>query len=94
MSKVIILHRSDNVGTAVAELSPGDRVETDGSIVTASEPIPFGHKIALTAIKAGEVVLKYGESIGLARGDIAQGGCVHTHNVDSQRGRGDLGDRA
>lgn len=91
MSNVIILHPSDNVGTAVADLATGDRVDVGGTPVTVSEAVPFGHKVALTPIKAGETILKYGELIGLALVDVAQGGCVHVHNVESQRGRGDLG---
>jgi hypothetical protein len=58
--------------------------------VTARGDVPFGHKIALRAIKVGEPVRKYGEAIGLATTDIAAGDHIHTHNVDSQRGRGDL----
>lgn len=94
MSNVIILHPSDNVGTAVADLATGDRVDVGGTLVAVSEAVPFGHKVALTPIKAGETILKYGESIGLALVEIRQGGCVHVHNVESQRGRGDLGDQA
>jgi altronate dehydratase small subunit len=94
MSNVIILHRSDNVGTAVADLASGDLIDATLGPVTVCEAVPFGHKVALSAIKAGETILKYGESIGLALVDIPQGGCVHVHNVESQRGRGDLGVQA
>lgn len=94
MSNVIILHPSDNVGTAVADLASGDLIAAAAGPVTVCEAVPFGHKVALSAIKAGETILKYGESIGLALVDIAQGGCVHVHNVESQRGRGDLGVQA
>ena len=54
------------------------------------EPIAPGHKIALTAIATGEPVIKYGSPIGTASHDIAPGTHVHTHNVASSRGRGDL----
>ena len=40
-----------------------------------------GHKYALRAIKAGENVIKYGQPIGHATSDIAEGEHVHTHNV-------------
>ncbi len=40
-----------------------------------------GHKIALTDIKAGEDVIKYGYPIGHAVCDIKAGEHVHTHNI-------------
>ena len=88
---------TDNVATALVELAPGTLVRLvriDGTIVevtvSSTVTIPFGHKVALRAIPAGTQVLKYGEAIGLANVDIPAGAHVHTHNVDSQRGRGDL----
>ncbi len=92
MKKVITLHDADNVATAVADISAGETIEFGGGSVVTKEPIPFGHKVALTAIASGAPILKYGENIGLALGDIAAGMCVHVHNVDSQRGRGDRGE--
>ena len=93
MAKVILLDETDNVGTAIVDIAPGESVEAGGLSVVATETIPFGHKVALTPIADGAIILKYGESIGLAKGDIAAGECVHIHNVDSQRGRGDRGSK-
>ncbi|HET7219932.1 MAG TPA: SAF domain-containing protein, partial [Vicinamibacterales bacterium] len=45
---------------------------------------------ALRAIHRGEAVVKYGSPIGLATMEIAAGAHVHTHNLASTRGRGDL----
>ncbi|MPN58021.1 Galactarate dehydratase (L-threo-forming) [bioreactor metagenome] len=56
----------------------------------ASMSVPYGHKIAVRDIKAGEDILKYGEVIGRATDDIQKGAHVHVHNVESLRGRGDL----
>ena len=81
---------ADNVATALRELQPGDLVELEDVQVTVTAHVPFGHKVALRSIAANEPVLKYGEAIGLAAGVIAAGDHVHTHNVESQRGRGDL----
>lgn len=94
MAKVIILDDTDNVATAIVDIAKGETVAAGAHSVTAAEDIPFGHKIALTALKHGATILKYGESIGLAEGDIAEGACVHVHNTDSQRGRGDKGAKA
>ena len=63
----MIIHKKDNVGVCLEE----------------NESIPAGHKYALRAIKTGEYVIKYGEIIGKATQDIAQGEWVHTHNVKS-----------
>jgi altronate hydrolase len=40
-----------------------------------------GHKYALTDIKKGENIIKYGNPIGHATEDIKKGEHVHTHNV-------------
>jgi hypothetical protein len=87
---VIVISDADNVATALEALEPGQILAVAGS-VTVGEPIPRGHKIALRPIAAGSEVLKYGSSIGRATADIATGAHVHTHNVSSARGRGDLG---
>lgn len=58
--------------------------------VFVHEAIPYGHKVALCAIRKGEPVIKYGESIGAASADIARGDYVHVHNMEAMRGRGDL----
>lgn len=50
--------------------------------------IPAGHKRALVAIKKGEPIIKYGNAIGFATADIAEGEWVHTHNLKT--GLGDL----
>lgn len=93
MSNAIILDATDNVATAIVDIAQGETVQAQGRSVTTTEVIPFGHKVALCPLADGAVILKYGESIGLALGAIAEGACVHVHNVDSQRGRGDRGDK-
>ena len=61
--------------------------------IVAQDDIAYGHKIALMDITSGDTVLKYGLSIGSASCDIKAGDHVHTHNVESNRGRGDLAER-
>ena len=63
----MIINEKDNVG-----------VSLDGT-----DAIPAGHKYARQAIKTGEYIIKYGEIIGRATQDIAEGEWVHTHNVKS-----------
>ena len=65
-------------------------VVSGGTSVTVVEPIAPGHKVALTDIAVGQPVIKYGSPIGTASAAIAAGAHVHTHNVASSRGRGDI----
>jgi len=51
--------------------------------ITAKDPIPAGHKIALKNITAKENIIKYACPIGHAVCDIPAGSHVHTHNVKS-----------
>lgn len=95
MKKVFVIDANDNVGTAVVEpIQKGDEVGTNGRItdvvVTARADIAYGHKIALGDIAKGDTIMKYGLSIGSATEDIKAGDHVHIHNVESNRGRGDL----
>jgi altronate hydrolase len=85
-----MISADDNVATALEAIEPGQLVRVEGAEVTAIDSIPRGHKIALQAIPAGARVIKYGSPIGTASVAIAAGAHVHTHNVASARGRGDL----
>lgn len=80
----------DNVITAIDDLEAGETIPYDGGTVELVDDVPFGHKIALMSIESGMSVVKYGEPIGEATESIQAGEWVHTHNVESTRGRGDL----
>jgi len=90
MTAAIVISAEDNVATALEPIERGQTIQTGGATVTAAEAIPRGHKIALRAIAVGDRVIKYGSPIGTATHDIEPGAHVHTHNVASSRGRGDL----
>ena len=94
MNPVIVISTGDNVATALEGLEPGRVLAAKGASVTVCERIPRGHKIALVAIPAGGAVIKYGSPIGAATSDIPPGAHVHTHNLSSARGRGDLASAA
>lgn len=79
MGNYIKIHKNDTVAVALKDLKKG---ETHAGI-TLPEDIPRGHKFALTFIKAGEAVIKYGASIGRATRDILPGERVHTRNLAS-----------
>jgi altronate dehydratase len=90
VKSVLVISDRDNVATALVALEAGARLELQGRPVIVRDPIPAGHKVAIAAIAAGEPVIKYGSPIGVASADIEPGTHVHTHNVASNRGRGDL----
>jgi altronate hydrolase len=90
MKPLLIISESDNVATALEVLAAGREVDVRGRPLVVRQSIPSGHKIALRAIAAGEVVIKYGSPIGTATLPIAAGEHVHVHNLASARGRGDL----
>lgn len=82
----------DNVGVVVVEgLRAGTDMlgvltENDTTIrVKAGHDIPIGHKVALTDLKEGDTVIKYGEDIGKVVGDAEKGAHVHTHNLKTKR---------
>jgi altronate dehydratase small subunit len=90
---VLVFSKKDNVGTAAAELHPGDSFQVSGRTgqeLKAQEEIPFGFKVALSDIPAGSNVVKYGEVIGRSTCPIRAGEMVHIHNIEGIRGRGDL----
>lgn len=91
MKAVLVISERDNVATALQVLEAGQTLSLGATTVAVLEPVPSGHKVAIRAIGQGQEVIKYGSPIGLATTPIAAGAHVHTHNVASTRGRGDLG---
>ena len=91
--KAVMMSGRDNVATALEEIPAGGRVSVrkgeEQLGVEIKEHIPFGHKFAMEPIAAGTKVMKYGQVIGAASQDIEPARHVHTHNVESLRGRGD-----
>jgi altronate dehydratase len=90
MKPALMISDRDNVATALETLEPGRSIEIGGRTIVVRESIPSGHKLALIAIAEGGAVLKYGSAIGTATAAISPGMHVHTHNLASSRGRGDL----
>ncbi|MGI9409670.1 MAG: UxaA family hydrolase [Hyphomicrobiaceae bacterium] len=93
MDKAVVMKSADNVATCLTNLPAGatEKVTIDEAQTTIQirNNIPFGHKIALVDIGAGDPIIKYAEVIGVASRSIAKGEHVHVHNVESIRARGD-----
>ncbi|MGD2015712.1 MAG: UxaA family hydrolase [Desulfobacterales bacterium] len=91
----IAIKEQDNVATAIKDIPAGHEavvgIGEQVIIVLVTEDIAYGHKFALRAIEKGEAVLKYSCVIGRATCDITPGQHAHVHNMESLRGRGDLG---
>ncbi len=91
----IQLASSDNVATMLSAAAAGQQVAVNARgarlQIQAREQVPFGFKIAVSDIAAGDQVYKYGASIGQATADIAVGALVHIHNLAGLRAGGDTG---
>lgn len=85
----LVMNHRDSVATALEDLDAGRTLADDEWDVTISDEIPFGHKFALESIDRGDEIYKYGAVIGRATADVPSGSWVHTHNCESERGRGD-----
>ena len=77
MEKFLHIHPADNVAVALADLQTGMVVSTGSVTVVLKEDIPAGHKIALTDLKMGDVVVKYGFPIGALKADRPAGTLIN-----------------
>jgi altronate dehydratase small subunit len=91
--KIWIIAAEDNVGTVVGGEGAASQtlpmIGAGKGAIELKSPIPHGHKVALTALAAGTEVVKYGVVIGQLVRAVRAGEHVHTHNLESLRGRGD-----
>lgn len=90
--RAIVLDKRDTVAVSLEHIPAGSRVKLiseEDSCLLALEDIPPGHKLALEDLPAGHPILKYGEVIGQSTQPISRGQHVHSHNLESRRGRSD-----
>ncbi|CAA9411866.1 MAG: Altronate dehydratase [uncultured Ramlibacter sp.] len=78
-SPVIRLHPEDNIVITRVDVAIGTRIEGEG--FTSRAQAPAGSKLASRAIRSGEAVRKYGETIGFATTDVPGGGLLHGATV-------------
>jgi altronate hydrolase len=79
--EAIYLHPQDNICVAARTLEVGQAIEAGEHQIKLREGVRLGHKIALTTIREGEPIRKYGQVIGFAAQEIAPGAWVHSHNL-------------
>ena len=80
----IIMNQDDNCATALEDISKDSQIQIRENSIIINYNIPLGHKIALEDIEKGDMVKKYGHTIGFATEDINKGDWIHTHNLTSQ----------
>ena len=88
---VIAMHEADNVAIVVTTggLKTGVQVrkQLNEPAVTLVDAVPQGHKVALVDIEAGQHVLRYNVSIGVAKQKIEAGSWVHERLLDMPSAR-------
>ncbi len=84
-NNVLRVNPVDNVVVAIRDIKEGDSVILDGKeLFKAAQKVEMGHKVALSKIKAGMPVVRYGEAITTASCDIYPGMWVHLHNTRAE----------
>lgn len=82
---MIVLAQGDNVGVATRDIAMGEEArDAKGRVLTAKEPIPQGHKIALEVIDPDADIRRLSVPVGIATEAIGEGHLVHVHNVASR----------
>ena len=79
-ANIIVLASGDDVGVALHDIQAGEPlITTDGALQAAAQSaIPMGHKVTLHALQKGAPIIKYGQVIGEALRDVAEGSHVHS----------------
>ncbi len=90
--QLLVHDKRDNVGVVVVEnLQAGDEMfcvvtEDDSDFkLRVKQDVPIGHKVALTDLKEGDTIIKYGEDIGRVIAPLTIGEHVHVHNLKTKR---------
>jgi hypothetical protein len=81
--RLLLMAPEDNCLIARTPLAAGESLLIDGAAVTLPEDIPLGYKVARTALRPGDKVLRYGALIGTVTSAVAPGAMLHTHNLAS-----------
>ena len=81
--RLIVLGPIDTVAVVRCAIDAGTSLKISGQSVTLAQAVTLGHKLARSAMKTGDKVLKYGVSIGSVTAPIAIGEHVHLHNIQS-----------
>ncbi len=75
------LDLGNGLAMALSAVSSGAEV---GAGISARQDIPKGHKVALKDYAEGDVILKFGQPIGITTTPIGAGDWIHSHNLAFQ----------
>ena len=82
ITNALVLNDGDNVAVCLDNIKVGQWVQSASGIrVMASENIPRGHKILVSAASGGTPIIKRGCVIGRAKFAVAAGRLVDAHNT-------------
>lgn len=87
--RALLMNERDNVVTVIDAVRDGDVITVtrkDGTVVgdlKAVEAADRYHKLAYADFEPGDLVTKYGQTIGRATCAIRCGEYVHVHNIES-----------
>ncbi len=84
-NNILRINIHDNVAIALQSLSEGDEcyLKDSPEPLVLLNNVPYTHKVAISHIRKGENVIKYGSPIGSALHHIKPGEHVHSHNMKS-----------
>lgn len=87
MKRCFQVKPQDNVATLLQDAGP-ESILVLGSAQNTSlvllEEVAMGHKVSTCPVAKGDLIVKYGVPIGVAKVDIAKGAWVHLHNCSSR----------
>lgn len=77
----LLLDPLDNVGVALTDLQPGEKVKTKSFELDIQEFVPAKHKFAIRDFAQGEDILMYGTVVGEATLPIPKGHAITLANI-------------
>ncbi|HSF55460.1 MAG TPA: altronate dehydratase family protein [Algoriphagus sp.] len=77
----LLLDPSDNVGVALTDLEPGQKVALNGIELEIQEFVAAKHKFAIRDFQPGEDILMYGTIVGAATKAIPLGHAITLQNI-------------
>lgn len=80
-NRFLKIHPADNVFVALTDLKAGEKIQSNGSMLSLASDVPAKHKFVEHAIPAEGEILMYGNVVGKATQPIAAGDIIGTHNI-------------
>ena len=81
----LCLNSEDNVIVALRNIQKGECL-MDGKVVVKQD-ILQGHKIIIQNANKGDLIIKFGQSIGMLSQNVKSGEHIHTHNLSMRGGQ-------